>query len=192
MATYKIEAFPKRVTLRDDSEIEVRPMTPEDKDKLLEFFLRIPGEDRYFLKDNITSPRVIEEWASHLDYDRALPLLAWRDGRIVGDAVLIRSRSGARSHMGELRVVVHPDCRSLGLGTALIRLLCDVASDAELEQVVIELAADRDREAISATERLGFLQRATIPEYFRDEEGRKHDLVVMVLPLGKWYEWWSF
>lgn len=192
MPTYKMEAFPKHLSLRDESEIEVRPMTAGDQDKLLEFFLQIPEEDRYFLKDNITSANVIAGWASNLDYDRALPLLAFRNGKIVADAVLVRSRSGARAHLGELRVVVHPTCRSLGLGTAMLRLLCDIAADAELEQVVIELAADRDAEAMSAAERLGFLQRATIPEYFRDEHGRKHDLVVMVLPLGKWYEWWSF
>jgi L-amino acid N-acyltransferase YncA len=192
MPTYKLEAFPRTVQIRDGRTVELRPMVAADKDKLQEFFLQVPEDDRYFLKDDVTSPRVIEGWAAHLDYDRALPVLAWCDGRVVGNAVLIRSRVGARAHIGELRVVVHPDVRNQGLGSILIRQLCDIAADAELEKVVAELVADREGEAITAMERTGFILTATLPEYFRDQRGRLHDLVVLVLPLGKWYEWWTY
>jgi ribosomal protein S18 acetylase RimI-like enzyme len=192
MPVYKLEAFPQQVRLRNGATVELRPMVSADRDKVLEFFLRVPEEDRYFLKDDVTSPRVIESWASHLDYDRALPLLAWRDGVVVGDAVLVRSRTGARSHIGELRVVVDPEYRNLGLGSILTRQLCEIAADAELEKVIVELVADRDQEAIVTMERLGFLRSARLPEYFRDPKGHPHDLIVMVLPLGKWFEWWTF
>ncbi len=192
MPIYKLEAFPRKVQLRNSSSAEFRPMEARDKDKLLEFFLQVPEEDRYFLKDDVTSPKVLESWAAHLDYDRALPLLAWDDGNVVGDAVLVRSRTGARSHIGEVRVVVHPAWRNRGLGSAMIRQLCDIAADAELEKVVMQAVADREQEAITAAERLGFLRSAVIPEYFLDQRGHRHDLVVMVLPLGKWYEWWTF
>jgi len=192
MAIYKLAAFPRKVQLRNSSAVEFRPMVAADKDKLLAFFRKVPEEDRFFLKEDVTSPRVLEAWATHLDYDRALPLLAWDNGNIVGNAVLVRSRSGARSHIGEVRVVVHPEWRNRGLGSAMIRQLCDIAADAELEKVIIELVADREQEAITAAERLGFLRSAVIPEYFNDQRGRKHDLVVMVLPLGKWYEWWTY
>jgi hypothetical protein len=57
---------------------------------------------------------------------------------------------------------------------------------------VVELVAGREDEAIAAMERLGFLRSARLPEYFRDQKGHAHDLVVMVLPLGKWFEWWTF
>jgi len=192
MPIYKLEAFPRTVQLRNSSSAEFRPMVPADKDKLLEFFLQVPEDDRYFLKDDVTSPKVLDSWAAHLDYDRALPLLAWDGGEIVGDAVLVRSRTGARAHIGEVRVVVHPSWRNRGLGSAMIRQLCDIAADAELEKVVMQMVADREQEAITAAERLGFLRSAVIPEYFLDQRGHRHDLVVMVLPLGKWYEWWTF
>lgn len=192
MPTYKLEAFPRAVTLRDGSTVELRPMAAGDGQKVLDFFLQVPEEERYFLKDDVTSPKVIEGWASRLDYDRALPLLAWRDGKVVGDAVLVRSRVGARRHIGEIRVVVLPECRNQGLGSIMVRELCDIAADAELDKVVAELVADREQEAIMAMERLGFLRSAVLSEHFRDPQGRPHDLVVMVLPLGKWYEWWQF
>jgi L-amino acid N-acyltransferase YncA len=192
MPTYKLEAFPRTLELLDGTTVELRPMERGDEDGLLQFFLQVPEEDRYFLKDDVTSPRVIESWTSRLDYDRALPILACSNGAIVANAVLVRSRRGARSHIGELRVVVQPSFRGKGLGSAMMRQLCDIAADAELEKVVIELAEDRENEALQAAERLGFIRAATIPEYFRDQHGRPHDLVVLVLPLGKWYEWWTF
>lgn len=192
MAIYKLEAFPRRVQLRNGSAVEFRPMTAGDKDKLLDFFLQVSEDDRYFLKDDVTSPKLLESWCANLNYDRALPILAWDDGQIVGDAVLIRSRMGARAGVAEVRVVVHPDWRNRGLGSAMIRQLCDIAADAELEKVAMELVSDRDMDAITACERLGFLRAAVISEYFKDQRGRKHDLIVMILPLGKWYEWWTF
>jgi GNAT superfamily N-acetyltransferase len=192
MAIYKLEAFPRRVQLRNGTSVEFKPMEQSDGNKVLEFFLKIPEDDRYFLKDDVTSPRVIEGWCGHMDYDRALPILAWDGDDIVGDAVLIRSRMGARRSIGEVRVVVHPDWRNRGLGSAMIRQLCDIAADADLEKIVMELVGDRDVDAITAAERLGFLRSAVLSEYFSDQRGHKHDLIVMVLPLGKWYEWWTF
>jgi L-amino acid N-acyltransferase YncA len=192
MPTYKLQAFPRAVELRDGTTVDLRPMEQGDQERLLEFFLQIPEDDRYFLKDDVTSTRVIEGWASRLDYDRALPLLAMANGAVVGNAVLVRSRRGARSHIGEIRVVVHPTYRGKGLGSVMMRQLCDIAADAELEKVVMELAGERESEALQAAERLGFIRAAEIPAYFRDAHGRWDSLVVMILPLGKWYEWWSY
>ena len=190
--TWPAANYPKDVPLRDDLSVTVRPLAAGDEDPLLAFFRDIPENERFFLKDDVTSARVIEGWASHLDYDRALPILACSDGSVVANAVLVRSRRGARSHIGELRVVVHPSFRGRGLGSAMMRQLCDIAADAELDKVVIELAEELEDEAVQAAERLGFIRAATIAEYFRDAHGRPHALVVMILPLGKWYEWWTF
>jgi L-amino acid N-acyltransferase YncA len=189
---YKLEAFPKRVTLRDGSAVEVRPLRDSDAELLLAFFARVPEEERHFLRDDVTSPKVISRWLSELNYDRALPLVAIDEGRIVGDAVLTRSRHGAYRDVAGLRVVVDPAARQRGLGTALMKELCDIAADAELERVTAEFVAGVQDDAIGAAERLGFLRAATVHELLRDAKGRPHDVVVMSLPLGKWYEWWQF
>lgn len=192
MTVYKLTAYPKQVGLRDGRAVSVRPLADDDADALLKFFIRLPGEDRYFLKDDVTSPKVIEKWTAQRDFDRALPLVACADGEIVADATLVRSRHGANRNVAKIRVVVAPDYRYQGLGTALLRDLCDIAADAELEKVTAELVAGVQDDAIAATERLGFIKAATIHELLRDEQGHPHDLVVMVLPLGKWYQWSQF
>jgi L-amino acid N-acyltransferase YncA len=189
---YKLTAFPKEVILRDGTTITVRPLAEADSDALLAFFERVPAHERYFLRDDVTSPKVIGRWTSEIDYDRQLPLVAVDHGRIVANAVLLRSKFGAYRTVAGLRVVVDADSRQRGLGTALMKELCDIAADAELERVTAEFIVGVQDEAIAASERLGFLRAATIHELLRDEHGRPHDVAVMSLPLGKWYEWWQF
>jgi L-amino acid N-acyltransferase YncA len=189
---YKLTAYPKKAALRDGSTVELRPLVQQDADALSAFFKRIPEGERYFLSDDVTSPKVIGRWTTDIDFDRALPLVALDDGRIIADAVLIRSRHGAYRNVAHLRVAVDPQWRERGLGTALMKELCDIAADAELERVTAEFVAGVQDDAIGAAERLGFLRAATIHELLRDQHGRPHDVAVMSLPLGKWYEWWNF
>jgi L-amino acid N-acyltransferase YncA len=189
---YELTAYPKELSLRDGSVVTVRPLAAADSAGLQAFFAQVPPDERYFLRDDVTSQKVIARWTSNIDYDLRLPLVAVDGGRIVANAVLLRSKFGAYRSVASLRVVVDADARQRGLGTALMKELCDIAADAELERVTAEFVVGVQDEAIAASERLGFLRSATIHELLRDEHGRPHDVAVMSLPLGKWYEWWQF
>ena len=189
----ELSLYPKKTTLRDGTPITLRPMTGEDEAAVLEFFLDIPEEERWFLKEDVTSPRVVRQWLQNLDYKKALPLLAETEsGKVVADAVLIRRRGGSRSHVGELRIVVAPAFRQRGLGVLLMRELCDIANDAGLERVVAEMVADTEEDAVRAAEWMGFYKLATLEGMARDLAGHDHDLLVMAMPLGRYYEWSKF
>ena len=190
--TQTIGAFPRETGLRDGSRVLVRSLEDGDEQALLDFFLRIPEEERFFLKEDVTAPDVVDRWVRERDFRRALALVAMDGSRVVADAVLIRRRGNSRSHIGEIRVVVAPEYRERGLGTALIRELCDVADDAGLEKVMFELVADREQEAIRAAEWLGFLRVATIEGGAVNPLGHHHDVVLMAMPLGRWYHWTKF
>jgi L-amino acid N-acyltransferase YncA len=191
-AVYTISAYPKDVTLRDGSKVRLRPLQRDDAERLLDFFLGIPEDERYFLKDDVTSPAVIREWTEKLDYDRALPLLALADERIVAEAVLIRRRGNARSHLADLRIVVAPEFRDRGLGTTMIRELCDIADDADLNGVLFEVVEDVQADALEAAGWLGFVGVGKIEGGAMDRQGRLHNVVLLVMPLGKWYHWSKF
>ncbi|MBI5290084.1 MAG: GNAT family N-acetyltransferase [Chloroflexi bacterium] len=192
MSVYKLSAYPRQHTLRDGRIINIRPLEQGDKDRLTSFFLRVPDTERQFLRQDVTSPRTIAAWCDELDYDRALPLVALDGDRIVADATLIRSRHGVYRQVGTVRAVVDAEYRAVGLGTTLLRDLCDVAADADLEKVTAEMVDGVQDDAIEAMEHLGFIRAATVHEFVRDEHGHPHDLTVMVLPLGKWYQWQQF
>jgi L-amino acid N-acyltransferase YncA len=192
MAVYTLTRYPQELRLRDGTCLEIRPMTADDVDTLLTFFLQLPEEERFLLKEDVTSRDVVQHWADGLDYDRALPLLALENGQVVADVVLLRHRGNARSHTGEIRITVDPRWRGRGLGVGLMRELLEIAYDAELEFVLFELVREAQQPAIDAAVFLGALEAGSIEAGARDSHGHPHDLVFLKLPLGKSWEWSRF
>jgi GNAT superfamily N-acetyltransferase len=156
----------------------------------LDFFLRLPEAERFYLKDDVTAPGVIAGWVRALDYARVFPLLAVHHDRIVGDATLHRRQGGAHRHMGEVRVAVDPAWRGRGLGTALLQELVACATQVGVETLVFELIEGVQDEAIDAARRAGFLVAARLANHVKDRQGTPHDLVMMSVLLGQWYGWW--
>ena len=168
-------------------EVALRPMTIEDKSDLLAFFQRVPAEDRRYLKEDVTSPEVIEKWASSLDYTRVLPILAWDGDRVIGDGSLHRSRIEARRHVGELRIVIDPEYRHRGVGRTLLETLvrCARDEDANLEKLVFEVVGDTEQAAARTAEAIGFVNTATFSAHVKYFEGEPHDLQVYELQVGE-------
>jgi GNAT superfamily N-acetyltransferase len=189
MAVYKLSRYPKQLSVSAGPAVSVRPMVREDAAALLAFFKHIPDDERYFLKDDVVSEGVIAGWAEHLDYDRALPLLALDGDRICADGVLIRHRGDARSHYAEVRVVVDPEYRERGLGTALMRELIDIAWDAELESVQVEFVTGLQDDALRVALAFGGIEAGTLKDAVRDHHDKAHDVVFVRIPLGRSWQW---
>jgi L-amino acid N-acyltransferase YncA len=182
---YPIPGYPTVYLTEDHEDITIRPMVPADKDALLDFFRCIPQEDRFYLKEDVTSPRVIERWAANLDYSRALPLLALMDGKIVGDGTLHHRRAGARRHIGEVRIVVDPQYRNRGVGRGLLHKLMEIALDKGLEKLMFEVVVDTEGAARHTAQILGFVPVAVLPAHVKDYCGNTHDLMIMELRLAR-------
>jgi ribosomal protein S18 acetylase RimI-like enzyme len=174
--------YPQLWELQDGTEVTVRPMVKEDRDKLVEFFRRIPDQELRVLKDDVTGGTVIDQWVQSLDYDRVLPLVVEVGGRIIADATLHRRRQGWRRHLGGVRVVVDPEFRHRGLGSRLLAELAEVATREGLTRLYVELPAD-DTRAIDLFLARGFKEVARFADYILDRNGRYHDLVVLNLNL---------
>ena len=164
-------------------EITLRPMLPSDEGRLLEFFCRMDEEDRFYLKDDVTSFIVINDWTRNLNYSRTLPILAIVGGSIIADATLHYERGGARCHIGDIRVAVDPQYRRRGLGRRLVSMLTEVAREDGLEKVMFEVVADTQDTAKRIAQTMGFVSVAILPDHVRDISGKDHDLLIMQLRL---------
>ena len=199
-------AYPKTVALRDGTEVLVRRLAAGDEDALLSFFQAVPEAERFFLKDDVTSPDLIRGWVRDAERPdpepshtalapaspsgrtggRAFALIALEDERILAEAALVRRRGAARGHLADLRVVVHQDYRHRGLGTALLSELLDVARDSGLNGVLFEAVGDVQAQALAAAESLGFIRLGLVHGGAIDPDGRLHDVVLLVMPLRRW------
>ena len=110
----------------------------------------------------MTAPEVIQGWTGNIDLERVVPIVACVGKNIVGDATLHRSRASARRHVGEVRIVVDPAYREVGLGRRLIRELLDIAADMGLTLATFELVDRREKPAIMAAESVGFREVGTL------------------------------
>ena len=185
-----VDTYPKTIMLRDGAKVVLRPLEGGDKLPLLEFFKRVPAEDRFYLKENVTAPEVIHDWTAKIDFGRIIPIVGETNGRIVADATLHRSRSAARRHVGEIRVVVDPAYRELGLGRRLIRELLDIAAGLDLHEVTFELVARREGPALNAASSVGFKEVAVLKDRIRDFWGNFQDLVLLEMSLKDRQLWW--
>ena len=127
---------------------------------------------------------------SNIDFDRIIPIVGLAKERIVADATLHRSRAMARHHLGEMRVVVDPAYREVGLGRRLIREILDIAADLGLHTVIFELVSGRESPAINAASSVGFKEIATLPGGIKDFWGNYQDLVLLEMPLSDRHQWW--
>jgi GNAT superfamily N-acetyltransferase len=176
------ENYPKPMKLDDGTRVIVRPLIAQDEPALVEFFKSIPDEDITYLRDDVKDPQVIKHWCQTLDYEVTLPLIADLEGKIVGDATLHQEKRGWKSHIGTVRVVIHPQYRGKGLASLLVGELCQIAIDIGLVKLDAEFMAEQTR-PISIFEKLGFVNMAVLPQHVRDVEGESHDLVILVYDL---------
>ncbi len=186
-----LKQYPKREKLFDGTEVIVRLMVKGDQRALLDFFQRVPPEDRLFFRDDVSDPATIRAWVDGLNYDRILPLLALVEEKVIGDATLHRRAHGWARHVARVRLVIDSSYREKGLGTLLMRELVEIAKGLRLERLVVELMGTQQA-ALSAFRHFGFEREAVLYRYVKDQASRPQDLVIMILDLTETPEPVSF
>jgi len=173
-----MQEYPKFFQLKNREQIMLRLMVPEDEQRLLDFFKKLPDEDRQVLREDTTDPEVIKRWVQEIDYNKVYPILAEHRGRIVGDATLHMKQYGWQRHIGEIRIVIDKEFRGQGLGKVMIHELINKATGIGLHHIQLSLVETQVKE-IKIFERMGFQKIATLPKYIIDVSGHEHDLIIM-------------
>jgi len=183
LAGLLIKNFSKQVKLEDGTVITLRPLLKDDEQAFLTYFQSLAPEERVEIKEEVTDPKVIENWMETLDYDLVLPLIALHGERIIGAASLQFNLSAWTQHQGEVRLSTDPQYRAKGLGTLLMQTLEDIAAKLGLEQLTAEIPPELDK-AFYLFEKLGFEKAAVLQGFVMDKEGRESDIVLMTKSLA--------
>jgi RimJ/RimL family protein N-acetyltransferase len=178
-----LDRYPKEITLRNDARLVLRPLTPADAAGLWDFLRQLPELDKAHFREDVDDRGVVERWANTIDYGAALPILAWEGNRVVGSVTLYRNRTGWKQRVGIVRILIAPDLRHLGLGTAMIREMRHLGELAALNYLVAEVIVIQGA-AVRALERLGFEKKSVLPKFVNDRKGRLYDLAVLVYSLS--------
>jgi len=158
--------------------IELAMMTPQDDAKVIAFARSLPENDLLFMRRDIRQPKVVAAWTDLIAQGRLATLLAWSGGEVIGCAALIVDPLSWSPHVGELRIVVSPKMRGIGLGRLLIQEAFIIALSKGLEKPVAQMTVDQQG-AIAVFEQLGFRGEALMRDHVKSADGRKHDIVLL-------------
>ncbi len=178
-----IAHYPKKRKLQNDGSVELRLMSVRDEVQFLHFARALPLDDLLFEQRDITNEQVVQEWIRQVRRGQGLTVLAYRDGKIAGEASLEHSQSTWTEHRGEIRIVIAPSQRGQGLGGVLAQEVFALAKELELELLTAQMIASQNT-AQAVFRGLGFEPVAVLPAFAVDQRGQTHDLVVMMRDLS--------
>jgi L-amino acid N-acyltransferase YncA len=164
--------------------VDVRAPEINDVDGVLDFFARVPEDERTFFKEEVLDRATVQSWLESPRGRRAVALD--EAGRVVGYVAVVRL-AGWSDHVAELRLVVDPGARGGGLGRALARWGLVQAVDCGLSKVFVEVVAEQEG-AVAMFSALGFQAEGLLRDHVRDRGGDLRDLVLLAHPLE---EQWS-
>jgi RimJ/RimL family protein N-acetyltransferase len=129
-----VAAYPRElereVVLRDGARLRLRPIRPEDQDRLITFYDRLSRHTAYQRFFTVMK-RLPPNWAhllANVDYERRLALLAEHglpeDPELVGVA---RYEPTGQADMAEIAFVIQDGWQNRGLGTLMLDALLAAA-----------------------------------------------------------------
>ena len=170
--------YPTNDLLRDSTAVVFRPVVPADRDHLIGFARALEEEDLLFLREDITSPSVVDHWLDEVEQGETFTVIAEVGDRIVGYGSLHTEPARWTRHVGEIRLNVHPDYRGTGLGGLLAGEIRAVAPAFGVRTLSAQMPVDQ-LTARTVFERLGFRYQAILPGWVMDRDGRDLDLLIM-------------
>ena len=168
-------------TLPSGKRLLLRPLTPDDKQSLMDLFSRASKQDLEYFRSDAGDPAVVERWVDSLDLRRVFPLVAIVDDRIVGEATL-HFGEHYRRHRAWVRIFLDREYRRQGIGTMMLRSLIDIARRVGLQHLYAEVLTNQPQ-VIKAFADLGYQHEVALRDYFMMDSGETLDVAIMVLRL---------
>jgi RimJ/RimL family protein N-acetyltransferase len=139
----------RAVTLNDGRRVRLRPIRPDDRDRLIELYDRLSQHTAYQRFFSVMK-RLPPDWAQILatvDYRRRLALVAEHEGPEGGPELIAvgRYEPTQREDTAEVAFVVQDGWQRRGLGTILLHGILDAATARGIRHFVAYVLADNAR-----------------------------------------------
>ena len=149
------------ITTRDGFHCRFRAVRPEDADKLQQFVRALSSEARYyrFLSTMAElSPTLLARF-TQIDYDREMAIVATindgtPDERIIG---VTRYLLNADAITAEFALVVADDFHNRGIGSALMKTICNIARSRGIKAIIGQVLASNS-DMLALMKRLDFVE----------------------------------
>ena len=175
---------PRDIPLKDGRVCTLRPTRPEDSEEMIrymkqtasetEFLLRYPDEVQYTLEqEEMILRRLMED-------PQTVMMAGIVEGRVAGNCSIswLGPKRKVR-HRCSMAIALKREYWSLGIGTAMIGYLTELAEKIGFSQMELEVVADNAR-ALALYEKCGFVPTGRRSRALRFDDGSFHDEIMMV------------
>lgn len=173
---------PKKVVLKNGTEVTLRPEIESDLELTWEMFNSLSEESLKNLPLGFTRERV-EGWFKDIDFDKAIPILGFveteKGTRMITSASLVFRKEEIYKHKGSFGITVHDDYQNMGLGKILTQYILDIAKERGLKKVTLGVVAGNKR-AIHVYEKLGYVKEGCLKMDFWNPILEKWDDTILM------------
>ena len=173
----------KKVMLKDGRECVLRPTTAEFAQEMIDY-LKLTAEESPFLLRNPDEVRyTLEQEEEILNYlyedERSVMMLALVDGKVAGNCS-INGLGGKRRimHRCGLAIALKKEFWGLGIGSAMIEYLTELAKQIGYEQMELEYVEGNDS-ARKLYEKCGFVETGKHIRAMKYDDGTYRDEFIM-------------
>ena len=171
----------KIVILKDGKEILIRKFLMDDREKFIEMYENLSPEAVRWGMPPYTRERLEKGWLSNLQ--NLISVVAFYGDKIVGHAQIFKFPHTQLKATGDLIIYLHQDFHSLGLGTAMLSKLIELARKEGLHRIGLTVVAD-NKLAINLYKKFDFKIEGVKRDAYFGEDGKYHDEVLMGLILA--------
>ena len=174
-------AVSERTVICKETTITLRRLAEADQKRMLDFGAALPLDDVIYLEEDYHSPEIITRLvnASHAENWRQVVAIAGDE--IIGYSA-VRRLPGWSRHVGDMRLLIRPDWRRCGLGTALGQSIFDQANELGVDKVIIEML-ETQNSGRAIFERLGFQIEGNLTDHVIDRQGQRQHLIILAYHL---------
>lgn len=173
----------RRITLKDNRECILRPTMPSDAESMIEYLKMTSAETEYLLRYpdevNFTLESEKEILGRLLDDEQSVMMVAIVDGKVAGNCSINGIGNKRKiTHRCSMAVALYKDYWGLGIGSAMINYLCELAASIGYEQIDLEVVAENER-AQALYKKCGFIESGRRHNALKFDDGSFHDEILM-------------
>jgi len=172
-----LDAF--NIKLKNGRIVLIKELRIEDKEKLIEMYESLSDEAVRWGMPPYTR-ETIERRFSNLQ--NLIGIVAFHEDKVIGDAHLYKFPYPRRKGTSDIAIYLHQDFHNVGLGTAMLAKLIELAKKEGLHRISLTVIAD-NKPAIHLYEKFGFKIEGVMKGAYFGEDGKYHDELVMGLIL---------
>ena len=176
--------FPEReITLKDGRQCILRPTCPADAAEMIEYMKVTAGETEFILRypDEVkfTVDKEKELLGNMLGDPGTAMMCAVVDGKIAGNCAI--SSIGVKRkirHRCTMAITLYKEYWNLGIGTAMIGYLTELAGQMGFSQIDLEVVAE-NLSARALYTKCGFIESGSRHNALKFDDGSLHDEILM-------------